>query len=359
MTTDLSCVTQCGVGYFLSVASGICTKCTSPCATCDTTATKCLSCIQNVTTNKYYSIDNTCLNVCPDGFYAESGNICTSCSLSCTTCTADPYTCTSCSGSNFLNSNTKTCGLSSSCPPNTYSDVASHLCKSCDVSCSECTALSTNCSTCATGYIILFSNTTYKSCSNLCPSGTVNDTINNLGCRCDVQCKTCSGTISNCLTCDSSSIYTYFYVNTCVSTCPFTTYPTVISGVNQCQACSQSGCKVCDSTTCSQCSGQLILYQGACVFSCQTSTVMVIINGVMTCQACSAGCKICDDGVNSCSTCQPGLLLQSTSSNISCSTSCSSGYISFNNSICYTSCPSGYENVSSICRLVASPVTVN
>lgn len=137
-----------------------------------------------MTTNKYFSGNKTCLSSCPNGYYSDSGNICVQCTSTCETCTLDAITCTSCPLNTFLNSNTKTCVISANCPFGTFADSTTNKCSTCNGSCSGCVSLSTNCINCATGYITDYTNSTFKNCTNLCPAGKVNDTANNLGCRC-------------------------------------------------------------------------------------------------------------------------------------------------------------------------------
>lgn len=184
LTSDGKCVSICGNGYFISSINNICTKCDSPCNTCQTNSTTCLSCLQNTTTNKYLASNNTCLTNCPNSFYADAGNICQSCNSVCLTCQSVPTNCTSCPTTTFLNTNTNTCVSSTSCPFGTYADITTNKCSSCDASCNGCVSLAKNCSSCAIGYIVDISNSTFKNCTNRCPLGTVNDTVNNLGCRC-------------------------------------------------------------------------------------------------------------------------------------------------------------------------------
>lgn len=186
-----------------------------------------MSCIQTVVTNKYYGINNTCLNNCPSGFYTDTNNICTACTTPCATCITNAFTCLSCTSTTFLNSLTSTCVSNTNCPSNTYADTLSNKCLSCDVSCNNCVSSSTNCLLCSTGYIIEYQNATFKNCTNRCPAGTVNDTVNNLGCRCETQCKTCSVSTSNCISCDINTQYKYLYSNTCVTNCPQSTYLSV------------------------------------------------------------------------------------------------------------------------------------
>jgi proprotein convertase subtilisin/kexin type 5 len=185
LQSDGTCVTQCTPGFYIDTPTNSCIQCSSQCSTCQTSSTTCLTCVQTSSTNKYYGNNKTCLSSCPNGYYANSGNICLQCSSSCATCQTDQFTCTSCNGSSFLNSNTKICVSSTSCPTNTYADISTSKCLACDSSCLECIGVSTNCSSCANGYIRdTTTNTTLKLCTNHCPPGTVNDTTNNLGCRC-------------------------------------------------------------------------------------------------------------------------------------------------------------------------------
>jgi len=155
MTSDLKCVSVCGSGYFIATFGGsnTCTKCDSPCRTCQITSTTCLSCVQASVTNKYLSLNNTCLSLCPDGYYADAGNICLACTSPCSTCQLDSISCLSCSSPRFFNSLTKTCVTSANCPFGTYADSTTSKCLACGLSCSGCTVQSTNCLACANGYI--------------------------------------------------------------------------------------------------------------------------------------------------------------------------------------------------------------
>ena len=184
LTSDFKCLSECGIGYFINSGTNLCVKCDSPCSTCEITSTTCLSCIQTSSTKNYFAANKICLTTCPDGTYADPGNICIQCTTSCATCTNDAVTCTSCPIGTFLNANTKTCVISVNCPSSTFADSQTKKCSTCSLSCAGCVLQSTNCLNCATGYITDFSNSTFKNCTNLCPPGKVNDTINGLGCRC-------------------------------------------------------------------------------------------------------------------------------------------------------------------------------
>lgn len=66
-----------------------CLPCTSPCLTCSTSVTFCLTCIDN-----YNFLNNSCLLTCPAPFHSISF-VCLKCIPTCTSCLAsDPYNCT-------------------------------------------------------------------------------------------------------------------------------------------------------------------------------------------------------------------------------------------------------------------------
>lgn len=176
-TSDSKCVSQCLGGYYNN--SGTCTTCVNPCATC-TDAVTCGSCVAGTFLNK---INSTCGGSCSDGTYAStSNNVCESCLTPCLTCQDTAIKCLTCVANNFLISSNNTCV--SSCPiatfgfTNTVNGRAE--CLSCDVSCSQCSVVSTNCSTCRNGYIP--SSSLPGQCTNLCPAGRVNNTANGGAC---------------------------------------------------------------------------------------------------------------------------------------------------------------------------------
>ncbi len=59
------------------------------------------------------------------------------------------------------------------------------------------------------------------SCTNQCPTGTVNDTTNSAGCRCSSLCLTCAVAINYCTSCTSTLV---LFDKSCVSLCPSSTY---------------------------------------------------------------------------------------------------------------------------------------
>lgn len=68
-----SCVSVCGYGLYLNSSTNSCVVCTSPCATCLSTAF-CYSCETN-----YYLMNGSCLSSCTFGYYGFNG-LCLACS---------------------------------------------------------------------------------------------------------------------------------------------------------------------------------------------------------------------------------------------------------------------------------------
>jgi hypothetical protein len=55
------------------------------------------------------------------------------------------------------------------------------------------------------------------SCQSSCPSGGTLAPYNGICTPCIIQCLTCSLSINNCTSCNSSSTYIYFVNNSCIS----------------------------------------------------------------------------------------------------------------------------------------------
>ncbi len=157
-------------GYFDNgTNSSVASQCSSPCATCQTTATRCLSCVSG-----HYLSSNTCLS-------------CGSAITSCLTCTVPTFctlcasgssgaSCTSCSSSEYLNSSSSTCVTCSTVIANCQACTSPTTCTLCSSTFTQYS--STNCSCNSTQYL----------------SGG--------------QCIACSSAIDYCSTCSSASVCT-------------------------------------------------------------------------------------------------------------------------------------------------------
>ena len=122
------CVSKCTDGYYGDTVDQICKLCTSPCLTCQNSATNCLSCID-------VQLPPTC-KVCSDGFYfVPATNLCISCYYKCGKCTAYSNNfsfCSTCSGNR---SNFPTC----KCPTGFYQpDIPNLFCQPCHSNCRKC-----------------------------------------------------------------------------------------------------------------------------------------------------------------------------------------------------------------------------
>lgn len=339
LTSTGVCVTSCSGNFYNS--SNSCIQCTAPCYGCTSPGTVCTSCINTTIngTGPFYYFNGTCATTCPNGYFQDSGNVCSACSSPCVTCTGTSVYCTSCSSTKYLSTRLATCGDSVICNATyEFADATTTTlkCSNCSASCNGCSTTSTNCAACATGYIIdsAFGTTLPGRCTNSCPTGTVNDTANATGggCRCNyTACATCEITINTCLSCDGSK---YLQNSACVSSCSSGYYLSNLT----CQACA-SNCTTCDSTTCTVCTSTMYLYQNACISSCPTFTTSTVSGGGNICYSCGSGCTTCLDA-NNCLTCATGLYTQINSTNRVCVNTCGSGYFTYN-SECRTSCPTG------------------
>jgi len=96
---------------------------------------------------------------------------------------------------------------SSSCPCQNGFYEAAQICYSCDASCKTCTGTATNCTSCDLTLRYLLNN------KCLCREGYFD---NGGVCNpCDVTCGSCVTSVTNCLTCNSSH-FTLLNGSTCV-----------------------------------------------------------------------------------------------------------------------------------------------
>jgi len=87
----------CVKNYYIMV-DGTCSKCQSPCLTCDEEINKCASCIDG------YSLNGTeCIESCGEGYYSTEENKCEKCDDQCMTCEEESTKCTKCVEGKFLN----------------------------------------------------------------------------------------------------------------------------------------------------------------------------------------------------------------------------------------------------------------
>ena len=202
-----TCITACPAGYYPSTsAPWTCLACVSPCATCTGALnTNCLTCISSqYLLPAHGSVTNTCVSTCPNGWYPRTDtNFCGLCyaplgeeiERACLTCSGGYNTnCTSCSTGTYFNSLNNTC--LNRCPDGYYGDSSTNTCKACyqgEFSCATCSGpLSNQCLSCYESNYFYSSRST---CVDTCPCNGgyfLNTTTNECG-MCHSSCAFCSG----------------------------------------------------------------------------------------------------------------------------------------------------------------------
>jgi proprotein convertase subtilisin/kexin type 5 len=205
-----------------------------------------------------------------------------------------------------------------SCPTGTIANTTPVAqCKLCSTGCATCNTFVDNCTACTSGLFLQSSTNTTKTCLQSCQDKLYADssTMSCLPCR--SPCLTCS-TLSLCQSCinvTGSQEQTYYYQQSCLLTCPDTTFPNTTSLV--CQNCSYP-CKTCTATNCLSCISGLYMSNSHCFSNCIEGYYGD--SSVGSCIACIPPCQFCSASTV-CTSCQPGYSLK--------------------NGVCLNNCPKG------------------
>jgi proprotein convertase subtilisin/kexin type 5 len=264
-----------------------------------------------------------CISACPSPItYTDTiNNICQNCPTNCSYCSGFPITiCTACNPGYYLDQNR--CYLT--CQTNGYV-INGLVCTNCSAPCITCSGLVTNCTSCNVSSlnIYLFNN----NCLSTCGSGYYNNVISDICSACTSPCETCTNvSVSSCLTCIQNY---YLFNSTCSQTCPNSYY---MSGLI-CVSC-PSGCLTCSSATiCNSCNSSLYYLSGSCLNSCPVGMLEVS--------------NICTNCYGNCQTC------------LSASTQCTSCYNTYYllGGVCYITCPTYYysDSATDTCAACVSP----
>lgn len=376
--SDRRCVKECPAGT--TESGGVCMNtapCASPCRTCSTSPSFCLSCSSLSSYPVLDPINGRCLasqtttaNYCPD-FYFQSGPSCLPCNPLCASCIETASHCTSCKttyGRPLLSL------LDNSCVTICPSDVTvlvGNTCEICNQSCKTCSGTGANaCMTCpesGTKYM-----TKANQCVAVCPEGTyafdnangtfacvsVCDTSNKLYidvtagyCKpCNSSCLTCSGPGNKqCLTCDQTGTLVFLTEDKqCLASCPSPQFSYTYSNAKLCYV------------TCPAPSFNFITAasQAVCTLVCP-STGYYINSNTNYCSPCDSSCLTCAGlTAGNCLTCdQAGASAYLTDTGM-CVSVCPSTMFTYEVSgakKCYGSCPNGtynYEgNMGKVCSL--------
>jgi len=186
-------------------------NCTMPCKTCTNVPTVCMSCynISSVNTNNlYFSVNKTCLSVCPTGYYPSTDLICQACSSTCLSCSIISSNCTSCNSSSpypALNITNNIGSCLTSCPNSFYlnKNATPQQCAPCDSTinhCLYCTDIDV-CTKCVPGFYLQNSK-----CVLTCLANVTIPNNSTWNCdACSIQCATCTNLINNCSSCSANA----------------------------------------------------------------------------------------------------------------------------------------------------------
>jgi len=369
---------------------------------CQGCPTGCLQCTQNFIcfycADGLYMYNGACYSVCPAGTIGDSTQAnwnCVPCNSPCRTCINHPSYCTSCeNGRGFL----QTSAVDQSCVQNCIDGTFANngVCQVCDFKCATCLGSATNCISCPANQIlyqggcwatcpaILLQGTGTGSatCVDNCPDGFYK--VSATACApCSIQCTTCSNGPNNCTTCLQGSVSSN---GSCSVSCGENEFS--FQGV--CVACSQScyGCSV-TPTNCITCAAGFVRSGSICQRGCQNAQFFdtnqqVCVNCPSGCAACSAAnfctscvnaaiiprggvcsncpypCNTCD-GTGACTTCLSGFYFFQSRCQDACPTGatprngvcvCSSGIVSDGN--CVASCQSGFTAINGRCVACSS-----
>ncbi|KAL4497778.1 hypothetical protein ABPG72_000533 [Tetrahymena utriculariae] len=271
--TSYTACTGCKPGFSPSQNTCVSSSCTTPCATCTSTPTSCLSCVQ-----LYLQASNKCDSSCPSGYFKNPVNLtCTACPTGCKNC-LDAKTCSICDTSSGYRLLASSCTLCATpCTTCFQSDPKSCLsCENnlylqnnqCVVTCQKGYFNGPNytCYPCIQGCDECSDGNSCKTCNSKYQTFTIKNTqvcINSSSCF--SPCSTCSGTFSP-TTCASCNKNFYFLGTNCVAQCNLGYYANQAN--QKCEQC-PNNCLACsDSSTCTACSSKYFLSQKSCVFTC-------------------------------------------------------------------------------------------
>ncbi|XP_035165789.1 proprotein convertase subtilisin/kexin type 5-like [Oxyura jamaicensis] len=280
------CVTECGKGFFNDDMFRECEPCHRSCKTCVgysyKNCTECrkdflLSNGQCLNPRNYQPIgkfwdDTTCVETCPDGYYADSDEgWCSPCHSACATCSGKHSSqCLSCKPGWYRQGK----GCVNQCPSGYFAQNSTGSCERCHKGCKECMGpQQTDCLFCDTFFYLLRSK---NQCVSSCPEYYYENKDNNICERCHPFCRTCTG--KEAFSC-TSCVWSYSLLGgMCNSDCFVGSYKVEdASGQEE----DEPKCESCDST-CTECKGpgplncticpagvQLYLEQGRCLPCCR------------------------------------------------------------------------------------------
>ncbi|XP_021397203.2 proprotein convertase subtilisin/kexin type 5 isoform X2 [Lonchura striata] len=300
------CFKECPEGSYYEEATKDCQACNRTCQTCSS-STICLTCRNGWILNH----DGHCIlpGYCsPTEYYLEEIQTCKSCHKKCFHCSGPTENqCLSCVNKQYLLN--RTCV--ETCPDGYYADSTEGQCSACHSTCDTCTGKhSSQCLSCKLGWY-----RQGKRCVTQCPAGYFAQNSTGSCERCHKSCKECMGTrATDCVSCN-----TYFYLlhstNECVSSCPQYYYENKDNNV--CERC-HSSCLTCEGKgafSCTSCVWSYSLLNGMCNSDCFVGEYKVQETpgqkeDKLKCERCDSSCTECKGpGPLNCTVCPASMQL--------------------------------------------------
>jgi hypothetical protein len=201
--------------YYLDSVKNLYKLCYLSCGTCSISKTNCLTC--NVNANYFprsvKTSDCVLQNLSPAGeFFNVNTKMHEKCDVSCSSCVNPSIFCLICNESlNYFprKVNINNCYLSSASPNGEYFNLVSKLHEACDISCSFCRDQATNCSVCNIVNNYFPISGVPNKCLNINEKliGYYFDDVNKIFNKCDIKCKSCDKTSTQCTQCNNEMNY--------------------------------------------------------------------------------------------------------------------------------------------------------
>ncbi|TRZ25690.1 hypothetical protein HGM15179_001409 [Zosterops borbonicus] len=300
------CFEECPEGSYYEEATQDCQACNRTCQSCSS-STACLTCRNGWILNH----DGHCVlsGYCPPTeYYIEEIHACKSCHKKCFRCSGPTeHQCLSCANNQYLLD--RTCV--EICPDGHYADSMEGQCSACHSTCNTCTGKhSSECLSCKPGWY-----RQGKGCVTQCPAGYFAQNSTGSCERCHKSCKECMGPQpTDCLSCN-----TYFYLlhstNECLSSCPQYYYEN--KDDNVCERCHPS-CSTCEGKgafSCTSCVWSYSLLNGMCNSDCFVGEYRVQETSEQEedkphCERCDSSCTECKGpGPLNCTVCPASMQL--------------------------------------------------
>nr|XP_045001506.1 proprotein convertase subtilisin/kexin type 5 isoform X2 [Jaculus jaculus] len=284
----------------------------------------------------YYMFQHHCYKTCPEKTFGEEWQ-CKACDPNCGNC--DQNECYWCEQGFFLSDGS----CVQECGPGLYADQELGECERCHRACETCTGLAYDqCSSCRKGLQLRLGMCVQpaqpqvedKFWNEAVSTSLVKSLLQERrrwkvqikrDVPCHPSCQTCNGSETLCTSCPKGA---FLWLQSCVSSCPQGTWPSVRSG--SCENCSEDCASCSGANLCKKCLSQpdrsLFLYAGMCYSRCPEG--FYAKDGV--CEQCSSPCKTCGENATNCHSCEEGFALDQGT--------------------CWETCPERHVAVQGVCR---------